>query len=128
VPRANQLTGEVWIDEDSDAHYYPAEEYLELPMANTRSFAAITNPTDTDPIIPPRIHMQETLEVFHRVKFTDKSKIFWVKFVRGKRKLKLPKLHGTIVLNNGSELKTCKIRYVARRKELKSTAVVVVEF
>jgi len=128
VPRANQLTGEVWIDKDSGACYYPAEEYLELPMANTRNFAAITNPTDANPSIPSRIHMQETLEVFHRVKFTDKSNIFWVKFAQGKRKLILPKLHGSIVLENGLVIKKCKIKYVARRKGLKSTAVVVVDF
>jgi len=119
VPRAKQLTGDVWKEQTSGAYYYPADEYLELPFANTPQFSEVVGEHG----IPARIHIQSTLEKYHRVSLSENRKIFWVKFAKQRR----AKLHGSVVLQNGTKTQRGVIYYVARRAELRLTALVVVE-
>lgn len=136
VPRYTSLQGAYECDENG-AKYFVASEFLELPMARTRAYNEYKGDRDDDEIdIPARIDVRETLCKYHHIKMEEGREVFWVKFdktSKGERKhrrvhTRWPKLRGPVTLRNGHNERKGRIHYVARRPELKLTAVVVVDF
>jgi hypothetical protein len=113
---SGSITGD--FEESRDrARFHTAPQFMALPMARSEYY-----PED----LPRVLEVREVLRLRHAVVLRPNREVFWVKF---NKEARMPKLWGKVWLTDRDDRERVgHIHRVLRRKELRMTAVVVVDF